>query len=109
SPDWYVGYLVDAFFTARRYPEALAARVRTPSVMIDSPFYGAAILGQMGRLDEVKRWTDMAMSRLAETPGGSQAIADGRVVELLLENNPYRRQEDRDHFAEGMRKAGVPG
>jgi adenylate cyclase len=109
SPDWYVGYLSDALFTARRYAEALAARVRAPNVMIDSPFYGAAILGQMGRLDEAKRWTDIAMSKLAATPGGLVAISEGRVVELLLENNPYCRQEDRDHFADGMRRAGVPG
>jgi adenylate cyclase len=109
SPDWYVSYLSDALFTARRYAEALAARVRAPSVMIDSPFYGAAILGQMGRLDEAKRWTDIAMSKLAATPGGLVAISEGRVVELLLENNPYCRQEDRDHFADGMRRAGVPG
>jgi hypothetical protein len=43
------------------------------------------------------------------TPGGALAIAEGRVVDLLLENNPYFREEDRSHFAEGMRKAGVPG
>jgi hypothetical protein len=77
--------------------------------MIDSPFYGAAILGQMGRLEEAKQWADVAISGLARTPGGALAISEGRVVDLLLENNPYRRKEDRDHFAEGMRKAGVPG
>jgi hypothetical protein len=31
-----------------------------------------------------------------------------RVIEVLLDNNPFFRQEDRDHFAQGMRKAGVP-
>jgi len=108
-PDWYLGYLSDALFTARRYPEALAFRVRAPSVMIDSHFFGAALLAHMGRLDEAKRWADTGMSRLAATPGGALAIAERRVVELLLENNPYCRQEDRDHFAEGMRKAGIPG
>ena len=41
--------------------------------------------------------------------GGAPAVAQGRVVGLLLENNPYCRQEDLDHFAEGMRKAGIPG
>jgi tetratricopeptide (TPR) repeat protein len=70
-PDWYLGYLSDALFTARRYPEALAFRVRAPSVMIDSHFFGAALLAHMGRLDEAKRWADTAMSRLAATPGGA--------------------------------------
>jgi TolB-like protein/class 3 adenylate cyclase/Tfp pilus assembly protein PilF len=109
SPDWYLGYLCDALFTARRYAEALAVRLRAPGVMIASPFYGAAILGQMGRLEEAKQWVDIGMSGLERIPGGALAIAKGRVVELLLENNPYRRPEDRDHFAEGLRKAGVPG
>ena len=109
SPDWYTSYLSCSLFTARRYPEALAARTRAPSVFIDSSFYGAAILGHMDRLDEAKQWVDVGMSRLAATSGGALAIAEGRVLGLLLDNNPYCRQEDRDHFAEGMRKAGVPG
>jgi hypothetical protein len=41
--------------------------------------------------------------------GGALAIAEHRVVGLLLDNNPFCRQEDRDYFSEGMRKAGVPG
>ena len=61
------------------------------------------------RLDEARRWADKAIARLARTPGGALAIAGDRVVGLLLDNNPYCREEDRDHFAEGMRKAGIPG
>lgn len=109
SPDWYTSYLCCALFTARRYPEALTARMRAPKVFIDSSFYGAAILAHMGRIDEAKQWTEIGMSRLAATSGGALAIAEARVVDLLLDNNPYCRQEDRDHFAEGMRMAGVPG
>jgi hypothetical protein len=63
----------------------------------------------MGRLDEAKRWAERAVARLSTTPAGASAVAEGRVVELLLENNPFCRQEDRDHFAEGMRQAGIPG
>ena len=63
----------------------------------------------MGRLDESKIWADKGLAALAATPAGAPAVAQGRVVGLVLENNPYCRQEDRDHFAEGMRKAGIPG
>jgi TolB-like protein/class 3 adenylate cyclase/Tfp pilus assembly protein PilF len=108
-PDWYITYLSFALFTARRYAEALAFRVSARDVFIDSRFVEAAILTHLGRLDEARHSADVAMRRLAATPGGSLAIAECRVVELLLENNPYCRQEDRDHFAEGMRKAGIPG
>ncbi|HEX6120050.1 MAG TPA: adenylate/guanylate cyclase domain-containing protein [Dongiaceae bacterium] len=107
-PDWYLAYLSSALFTARRYPEALAVRMRAPDVFIDSIFIGAATLAYMGRLDEAKRWADRAVARLMTCPGGARATTEG-CVHLLLENNPFRRQGDRDHFAEGMRKAGVPG
>lgn len=108
-PDWYLGYLAQALFAARRYDECLAVRVLVPDVFIDSTFSGAALFAQMGRLDEARQWADKGIARLATTPGGALAVADGRVVQALLYNNPFRRQEDRDHFADGMRKAGVPG
>jgi TolB-like protein len=107
-PDWYPAYLAMALFNARRYPEALAARLQAPDVFIDSTFIGAAIFAHMGRLDEARRWADKAMGRLAVRPGAASVATDG-YVQLLLENNPFCRQEDRDHFAEGLRKAGVPG
>jgi TolB-like protein len=106
-PDWYLGFLCVALFTARNYAEALSVRLRVPDAFVDSSFFGAAILAHMGRVDEARRWADKAVHRLKSTPAGALAVAEGRVVELLLENNPFRRQEDRDHFAEGMRKAGV--
>jgi len=108
-PDWYLVFLSSALFTARQYPEALALRLRAPDAFIDSLFTLAAMLAHMGRLDEAKSWADKAVAKLAATPGGALAIAEFRAVQLLLDNNPHRRQEDRDHFSEGMRKAGVPG
>ena len=108
-PDWYLGFLSTALFTLRDYAEALSARLRAPEVFIDSPFFNAAILAQMDRLGEAKIWAARALARLSSTPGGALAIAEGRVVGLLLDNNPFCRPEDREHFAEGMRKAGVPG
>jgi adenylate cyclase len=107
-PDWYVSFLAAALFADKRYEESHAMRSRGPA-FIDSYFFGAACLAHMGRLEDARRWADNAVAKLAATPGGALAIAEGRVVDLLLENNPFCRQEDRDHFAEGMRKAGVPG
>jgi TolB-like protein len=109
QPDWYLGFLSVALFAARDYPAALAFRLRAPDLFIDSTFFGAAILAHMGRLDEAKRWAERGVVRLSATPAGASAVGEGRVVELLLENNPFCRPEDRDHFAEGMRRAGVPG
>src|SRR4030095_11079264 len=51
-PDWYTAFYSTALFAAKRYQEALAARVRVADYFIDSTFIGAAILAQMDRLDE---------------------------------------------------------
>jgi adenylate cyclase len=107
--DWYLGFLSDALFTARNYSEALAARLRAPDAFIDSHFFGAAILAYVGRFEDAAEWVEKGVARLKVTPAGALAVTSGCVVELLLKNNPYRRQEDQDHFAQGMRKAGVPG
>ncbi|HET7912981.1 MAG TPA: adenylate/guanylate cyclase domain-containing protein [Pseudolabrys sp.] len=108
-PDWYLAFLSTALFAAHRYSEAHVLKSGVPEAFIDSPFFGAATLAHMGRLDEARQWAARAITKLAATPGGELAVAEGRVVGILLDNNPFCRQEDRDHFANGMRKAGVPG
>ncbi len=107
-PDWYTAFYSTALFSARRYREAIAARVRVPDYFIDSTFFGAATLAQLDRLSEARQWAERAVARLQATPGGREQAAKG-CIRLMLDSNPYRRQEDRDHFAEAMRKAGVPG
>jgi hypothetical protein len=63
----------------------------------------------MDRFDEAKVWANKALSMLAGTSMGAQAIAEGRVIEQIFESVWYCRETDRDHFADGMRKAGIPG
>jgi adenylate cyclase len=108
-PDWYLSLLETPLFAMRNYTEALAIKQRSADAFIDSRFSGAAILAHLGRLEEARVWAEKGISRLGATPGGALAIAEGRVVELLLRNNPWRHPDDREHFAEGMLKAGVPG
>jgi TolB-like protein/Tfp pilus assembly protein PilF len=108
-PDWYLAFLATGLSGAHRCEECHAVRLRAPEPFIDSLFGGAADLSHMGRLDEARRWAERGIAKLAGRPGGALAIAEHRVVGLLLDNNPFCRQEDRDYFAEGMRKAGVPG
>jgi adenylate cyclase len=108
-PDWYVAFTETGYFALGDYDRALELRMRAPDGFIDSRFSGAAILAHLGRLDEARSWVDKGMARLATTPGGAVAIAEGRVVDLLLANNPWLQQADADRFVDGMRKAGVPG
>jgi TolB-like protein/Tfp pilus assembly protein PilF len=108
-PDWYLALTETGYFAAQNYERALELKNRAPDAFVDSRFTGAAILAHLGRLNEARSWVEKGMVRLATTPGGALAIAEGRVVELLLANNPWLRQADADRFVDGMRKAGVPG
>jgi TolB-like protein/class 3 adenylate cyclase len=38
-PDWYLGFLATALFTARQYAEAMEIRQRAPTAFIDSRFF----------------------------------------------------------------------
>ena len=107
-PDWYASFLAAALFTARRFPEALEMRYKAPDHFVDSLFNYAALLAHMGQLDEAKQWAARAVTRLRERPGASSDTSKS-PIELLLQNNPYRRREDRELFESGMRLAGVPG
>jgi tetratricopeptide (TPR) repeat protein len=107
-PDWYPSFLSTTLFTARRYEDAFELRRKLPDYFIDSTFYGAAMLAQLGRLDEARQWAQRAVERLSQRPGGARQ-AKKSCVQIMLENNPYRRPEDQQHFADALRKAGVPG
>jgi adenylate cyclase len=107
-PDWYLGFLASACFVAKRYEEGMALRLRCPEPFIDSRFWGAATLALMGREDEAAVWAAEGMKKLLATPSAELAKQRG-AVQMLLDNNPLMLASDRERFALGMRKAGVPG
>jgi adenylate cyclase len=107
-PDWYSPFHSTALFTAHRYEEAFALRKKLPDYFIDSTFFGAAMLAQLGRLDEARQWGERAVTRFLQRTGGV-GQAKKSIIQFMLENNPYRRSEDQQHLADALRKAGVPG
>ena len=107
-PEWYAGFMGTALFSARRYQEGYEVRSRAPDTFYDSRFFGASILAYMGRLEEARQWVEIGMRKL-EARVGKTRIENTGVVQLLTDNNPFRKPEDIAHFAEGMRMAGVPG
>ena len=106
-PDWYETFQSTALFCAHRYEEAWTLRQKHPDYFIDSTFFGAATLAQLGRMEEAREWADRAVTRLAARFGGMDRLPRS-CLQIMLENNPYRLPEDRDHFANALRKAGVP-
>ncbi len=85
----------------KRDYEGAVASGRTVSEM--NPAFSAACkpylaaLGHLGQLQEAA----VVRRRLL-------AIDPGFTVEGHLENTPFRRVQDREHFAQGLRLAGVP-
>jgi adenylate cyclase len=96
SPRWYAWFLGFAFYGARRYEDAVAAlRKGTPLVAMGYRWLALAY-GQLGREQDAKA---AAEEYLRRTPDYSLAAH--------LKTMPFQHAEDREHYVEGLRKAGL--
>jgi adenylate cyclase len=96
-PRWYTWELGTAFYVARRYEDAVAALRKGRPLVAMAYRWLAVAYAQLGREQEAKA---AAEEYLRRTPDFSLA----RHLELM----PFQHAEDRDHYAEGLRKAGLP-
>jgi len=97
APRWYGWHQGMAYYLARRYDDAVAA-FRKGGPFGDVGYrWLAAAYGQLGRAQDAKAAAD---EYLKLTPDFSIA----RHLEMLH----FRRAEDRENYAEGLRKAGLP-
>ncbi|MCH7541026.1 MAG: hypothetical protein IH999_11635 [Proteobacteria bacterium] len=96
-PDGYLWTLGSSYYVARRYEEAIATLKKMPEQNPESGTYLAASYAQLGREAEARA---VAAGILEADPDFSSA--------RWAEKRPYKSQADRDHFLEGMRKAGLP-
>jgi adenylate cyclase len=96
-PRWYVWDLGIALYVARRYEEAVKTLKRSepPNAMVYR--WLAASYAQLGRESEAG---EAAAEYLKRTPDFS--------IAKHLEIVPFRNAEDRDHYLDGLRKAGLP-
>jgi adenylate cyclase len=98
-PDWYLEFLGDAYYMAKRYDEAIETFERRNN----RPSYFnaelAACYAQLGGMDE-------AQAAVAEYE--RQCPEDYNFGEFAAAHiKMCARQEDRDHWLEGYRKAGL--
>ena len=97
APRWYAWNLGMALYIARRYDDAVTA-FRKGGPLGDVGYrWLAAAYGQLGREQEARA---AAEAYLKLTPD----FSIGRHLGILH----FRRAEDREHYAEGLRKAGLP-
>ena len=95
-PRWYTWELGTAFYVARRYEDAVAALRKGRPLVAMAYRWLAVAYAQLGREQEAKA---AAEEYLRRTPDFSLT----RHLELM----PFQHAEDRDHYAEGLRKAGL--
>jgi len=96
-PAWYYWTQGEAEYAARQYENAVATLRHEATYGTPSRSILAAALAQLGRLEEARIEGRLFM---ADYP-------DFRI-ESFLDTQPFRHRADREHFAEGYRKAALP-
>jgi tetratricopeptide (TPR) repeat protein len=94
---WYYWVKGEAEYAARQYENAVATLRHEATYGTPSRSILAAALAQLGRLEEARIEGRLFM---ADYP-------DFRI-ESFLDTQPFRHRADREHFAEGYRKAALP-
>ena len=97
APNWYTWYLGIALYLARRYDDAIAAFRRGQPLSTMAYRWMAAAYGQLGREQEAKAAVE---HYLKLTPDFSIA----RHLQMV----PFGHAADREHYVDGLRKAGLP-
>ncbi|MEM7226670.1 MAG: BTAD domain-containing putative transcriptional regulator [Pseudomonadota bacterium] len=105
-PEWYASFVAHAYFAARRYEDAIAIASTAPEAICDTPACLAACHAYMGRKQEAALYRDTVYRHYDNQLRRGWFPANTGCIEWLLALNPYRRQEDEDHYVEGLRQAG---
>ena len=96
-PSWYYFIQGEAEYAAHQYEKAVATLRHESTYGTPSRSILAAALAQLGRVEEARVEARLFM---ADYP-------DFRI-EPFLDTWPFRHRADREHFAEGYRKAAIP-
>ena len=97
SPVWYWHHLGYAHFIARRYDDAIAALSHSTTM----PFWVQAYLAACYALTDRE---DRAQELRSEI---LRLVPDFSLIRLAAKE-PFKHPADRDHFVDGLRKAGLP-
>jgi len=97
DPTWYWPIVGVAHFVARRYDEAIADLSRSPTMPVWTQTYLAACFAHKGEIDQARHYAAVVVQRV---PGFS--------LVRFVAKEPFKLSADREHLAEGLRKAGLP-
>jgi adenylate cyclase len=97
DPTWYWRNRAVVHFIAHEYKEAIEGFRRSPIQPDWVEAYLAASHAHLGYMDRARKH---AVAALNLTPR--------LTIQVLLAIDPFRRPEDAEHLANGLRKAGIP-
>lgn len=97
NPSWYEWNLGAALYFTYKYEEAISTLRSAKQLIPIARLYLAASYAQLGRSDEARVEAAYALQEDPEA-----------TVESVGDLEPFKNSSSRDHFREGMRKAGLP-
>jgi TolB-like protein len=98
APTWYWRNRAVVHFIAHEYEEAIEGFRRSPIQPDWVEAYLAACHAHLGKMDEARKHAAAALH-----------LTPRLTINWLLAIDPYRRREDAEHLADGLRKAGIEG
>ena len=97
DPTWYWRNRAVVHFIAHEYEEAIEGFRRSPIQPDWVEAYLAASHAQLGQMDKARKHAAAALH-----------LTPQLTIQTLLAVDPFRRREDAEHLADGLRKAGIP-
>jgi TolB-like protein/Flp pilus assembly protein TadD len=109
-PNLYHWYHALALYSGQEYEQAIMALLEARSLDRWSHGLLAACYAQMGRLDEARSEADIFVRERYREMNASGTIPPANTLDLVrVRAERYRNPLDRDHFLDGLRKAGLLG
>ncbi len=97
DPTWYWRSRAVVHFIAQEYEEAIEGFRRSPIQPDWVEAYLAASHAHLGQMDEARKHAATALH-----------LTPRLTIQALLAVDPFRRREDTEHLADGLRNAGIP-
>jgi adenylate cyclase len=114
-PEWYKTFVGFAYYTGRRYEDAIAAFNRSGNLYRDDIVWKVAALAQLDRIDEAEAIMRKLLDEAGEHPWWQDVFSSEIKVEpdrtgmltYMYHMYPFNNSEDCDHLLDGLRKAGL--
>ncbi len=107
-PTWYLGWCTLVCVGARWYEEAIRIGQQFPLDYIpEKPGWLAVAYAHTGQLEEARRLAERFVDNACAIWTGDTKPTHAEIVNWFFRDNPFRYEEDIQHFKEGLRIAGL--